>query len=89
MQALAIYRPNSDHARAVIEFKENVHRRYPDKEIEDLDIDTREGAEKAEYYAITQYPAILVMANNGSVLGIWQGLPLPLIDEVAGLMVEH
>lgn len=71
------------------EFIEMMRRRYPDKTIEELDIDTREGAAEASLYGVTQYPAIIATSFNGMVLGMWEGLPLPLIDEVAGAVIEY
>ena len=89
MRVVAIYRKRSDHARAVSEFIEMLSRRYPGKKIVELDIETREGAAEASLYSIMQYPALLATSNNGSVLGSWEGVPLPLIDEVASLMLEN
>jgi hypothetical protein len=89
MVLVALYRKNSEQERPVIEFLEMLSRRYPGKKIVELDIDTREGATEATLYGVMQYPAMLVTANDGRVMGMWEGLPLPLIDEVAGLLLEH
>jgi thiamine phosphate synthase YjbQ (UPF0047 family) len=89
MRLAVIYRQNSDHARSVYEFKEMMRRRYPDKQITEYELDTRDGAAEAHLYGVVSYPAIIVTANNGKVLGAWEGLPLPLIDEVAGLLLEE
>lgn len=88
MRLVALYRTNSEQARPFYEFKEMMRRRYPDKPIKELDIDTREGAAEANLYGITQYPAIIATAYDGRLLGLWEGLPLPLIDEVAGSILE-
>lgn len=88
MRVVIIYRQNSEQARPVIEFKETMRRRYPEKNVEELEIDSREGAAEASLYGILQYPAIIVSAHEGNVLGQWEGLPLPLVDEVAGASVE-
>lgn len=89
MRLVALYRKNSEHARPMYEFIEMMRRRYPDKTIEELDIDTRDGAAEASLYGVTQYPAIIATSFNGMVLGMWEGLPLPLIDEVAGAVIEY
>lgn len=89
MKLYTIYRKNSEQERAIINFKEMMRRRYPDKEIEDLDLDTRDGSAKASIYGITKYPALLITANDGRVQGFWEGEPLPLIDEVASYMLEQ
>lgn len=89
MKLVAIYRQNSDHARSVYEFIEMLKRRYPDKKVEELEIDTREGAATATLYGVVQYPAVIATANDGRILGMWEGLPLPMLDEVAGMLLEQ
>jgi len=60
-------------------------RRYDaGKRIELKSLSTRDGAATASIYDITAYPAIMALAEDGRPLNIWQGLPLPLMDEVAG-----
>lgn len=54
------------------------------KKVEMVSLNTRDGAATATLYDIVAYPAILVLANDGSVLSMWQGMPLPLMTEVAG-----
>lgn len=88
MRVVAIYRKRSEHARAVNEFIRMMERRYPGKKIVEYDIDSREGAAEATIYNVVQYPAFLATSNNGSVVGMWEGEPLPLIDEVASLMLD-
>lgn len=88
MKLMVIYRQKSDHARSVYEFVETIHRRYPDKTVTELEIDTRQGAAEANLYSVTKYPAVIVTGLDGRVLGMWEGLPLPLIDEVMGVVVE-
>ncbi|HSX32361.1 MAG TPA: hypothetical protein VLF43_03800, partial [Candidatus Saccharimonadales bacterium] len=54
------------------------------KRLELISLDTRDGAATASLYDIMSYPAILALADDGSVLNVWQGKPLPLMAEVAG-----
>jgi hypothetical protein len=89
MRLVALYRRNSEQARPVYEFIEMFRRRYPEKTIEELDIDTRDGAAEATLYGVMQYPAIIATSFDGRVLGMWEGLPLPLIDEVAGAVIDY
>jgi hypothetical protein len=89
MVLVALYRKNSEHARPVYEFIEMLRRRYPGKPVVELDIDTRDGAAEATLYGVVQYPTLLVRSLDGHIQGIWEGEPLPLIDEVAGLMLEQ
>lgn len=82
MTITIIYRSDSEMYRPVQEFIELSRRKYPGKEIEEIELDTREGAELASIYNIDTYPGIVVKSDTGSVLATWKGLPLPLIDEV-------
>lgn len=83
---LILYRPKSEHASLVDSFVRDFQHQHEavSKDLELLSVDTREGSEKAQMYDILAFPAILVTSNDGSVLNIWAGLPLPLMSEVAG-----
>jgi hypothetical protein len=87
MKLTIIFKQKSDHARSVTEFIEMFGRKYPGKTIEQLDIETREGAEQARLYGITTYPGFIVKDNSGVMVSMWQGEKLPLIDEVAGYLL--
>ncbi len=89
MVLVALYRKNSEHERPVYEFLEMLRRRYPGKAIVELDLNTRDGAAEASLYGVVRYPALLVRSLDGHIQGLWEGEPLPLIDEVAGLMLEQ
>ena len=83
MRVVVLYRPNSEHSFIIDEFVHNFQSRtsgnYP---VELINIDSREGAAMANLYDIMQYPAILVIQNDGYVQQSWEGESLPLIDEV-------
>ena len=89
MKIIVIFRDRSEHSRVTNEFIANVERRYPDKKIEKVELETRDGAYSAETYGVTRYPAIIACANDGGVLGMWEGEPLPLIDEVVSNTLEQ
>jgi hypothetical protein len=80
---LILYRPNSEYARKVEDFIRDYKNRHEEGRLEVLDIDSRDGAATATLYGIMQYPAILALRNDGSVLKYWEGDALPLMDEVA------
>jgi len=86
---LILYRPNSEHATTIDSFVRDFQQRYEvGKKIELQSIDTREGSSTASIYDVMSYPAILALADDGSVLNVWQG-DLPLMDEVAGYVYNH
>ena len=86
MKLLILYRPNSEHATAVESFVRDFQRRHgvDERKLEMLSLNTRDGAATASLYDVMQYPAILAIANDGSILNMWAGERLPLMDEVAG-----
>ncbi len=88
MRVTVIFRERSDHARGVHEFIELVERRYPGKRVHTLELDSRSGAAEATLYDIKRYPAILVTRPNGSIAQLWEGLPLPLVDEIGSLIKD-
>lgn len=85
MKLLILYRPNSEHASEIESFVRDFQRRYEaGNKIEMMSVDTREGTAEASLYDIFSFPAILALADNGSVLNAWIGMPLPLMNDVAG-----
>ncbi|HET8709119.1 MAG TPA: hypothetical protein VFL85_02455 [Candidatus Saccharimonadales bacterium] len=83
MKVLIIYRPNSEHGRQVEDFIRDFKERHENGRLEVLNVDSREGNATATLYDVMQYPAILALRNDGSVLKMWEGGELPLMDEVA------
>jgi len=83
MTTVIFSREGMDYSRPVSNFVEMFGRKYPGRKIEVQSLDTREGAATATMYDITRYPAIVVRADDGRVVQIWQGEQLPLLDEVA------
>ena len=85
VKLLILYRPNSEHETEVSSFVRDFQRRYEaGRKIEMVSINTRDGAATASLYDIVSYPAVLVVGDDGSLVSFWQGMPLPLMDEVAG-----
>lgn len=82
MRVLVLYRPNSEHGRIVEEFVHEFQSRHNAQKLELLNIDTRDGSASASLYDVVQYPAVMVLKDDGSLLRSWAGETLPLIDEV-------
>lgn len=83
MKVVVLYRPNSEHSRIIEEFVHDFQHRHQDEKLESLNVDSREGSATASLYDVMQYPAILVLQNDGYLQKIWQGDEMPLMDEVA------
>jgi hypothetical protein len=83
MKVVVLYRPNSEHARSVEEYVRDFQQRHSVPKLEIISIDTREGSATATLYDVVQYPAFLVIQNDGYVQKMWEGDPLPMMDEIA------
>jgi hypothetical protein len=82
MKLIILYRPNSEHATLVESFSERILNALPNASIENIDVDSPEGIAKLEVYGIMQFPAVLIVADNGSLVDIWLGDALPSVDQV-------
>lgn len=82
MKASILYRPNSEFARMVEEYVTDF-KRSKGKDIELIDLNTRDGASTAALYGIVRYPSVLVTRDDGQVIKDWQGEQLPLMSELA------
>jgi len=87
MKVTILYRERSEHARAVDEYLHEFTKRTG-KTLELVDIDTVEGVQKARLYDIVKYPAVLATQSDGQMLKLWEGEPLPLINDVAVYTLE-
>jgi hypothetical protein len=81
MKVLVLYHPKSDHGGIVEDYAHDYEKSRGHK-LELISLETRDGAATATLYDITQYPAFLALADDGSVQNLWQGLPLPLMNEL-------
>lgn len=85
MKISILYHPGGEFVRLVEEYARDFERQKA-VAIELISLDTRPGAELGVVYDIVQYPALLVRSDNGELLKHWQGMPLPLMDELAGYL---
>ena len=86
MKVVIVFRRNSDHGRMVEEFVHDFKRLHPDANLEVKDLDTREGADAAKLYDVISPPATLALRDDGSMLNMWQGEQMPLMNEVASYL---
>jgi uncharacterized protein YbbC (DUF1343 family) len=86
MKVLVLYRPNSEHGRGIETFIRDFRYQHESNAglLDVQDIDTRDGVATASLYDVVQYPAVLVLGDDGQLLKSWQGEDMPLMDEVAG-----
>lgn len=78
-----LYHPVGEHAGAAETYARDYQQASPQNKIELTSVDRREGADLAALYGINEYPALLVLAQDGSLLRLWQGNSLPLMSELS------
>lgn len=88
MKAVILYRADSEDSRAVEEFVREFSRRT-NRDIEQVDVDSIEGTRMAELYDIMRHPAVLVTKDDGALVKSWLGVPLPLVNDVDGYLVQQ
>lgn len=88
---LVFYRPNSEYARQVEEFVQDLQRKHDldPRHLQVLDVDSREGSATASLYDVMNHPSILVIGDDGGYVKNWEGVPLPLMQEVAGYTFSY
>lgn len=82
MRIVVVYRDASDHGCEVREYIDDF-KRQTGLEIEQMNPDDGRNQFFLQAYDIVEYPTILAIADDGRLLQMWRGRPLPLIDEVA------
>lgn len=88
VRLLILYHPDSEHSTQVEEFAHDFQSRHDiGNKLELLSLSTRDGAATASLYDVVAYPAILALADDGSVINSWEGDTLPLMDEVASYLM--
>lgn len=78
MYLAILYHPDNEYARATEELAEEL-KNQTDRKIEFFDVDTKEGVERATNYGVVDYPAFVVLTDDGQVYYMWQGSALPSI----------
>lgn len=86
MKVSILYHPHSEHAHTVEQFAHDFERQRGEV-IELISLETKEGAAMASMYDLVQYPALLVLSNDGQLRKSWEGAEMPLMDEVAAYCV--
>lgn len=82
MKTIIVYKEQSEQARAVETFMHDFTKQTG-KALETISPDTPEGSQLCETYDLVEYPSVLAMDDNGLVLNVWRGLPMPMISEVS------
>ena len=81
MKVIVLYHPNSEQQGIIEDFARD-YERFKRKKLELVSLETQAGADYARLYDITQYPAFLAISDSGTMQRMWQGNPMPLMDEL-------
>lgn len=82
MKVVIVYKNESDHARAVVDFLRDFERQTGHV-LETLDPETLDGAQFCRAYDIVEYPTVVALSDDSILQNLWRGLPLPTISEVS------
>ncbi len=82
MPVVVVYPEMRDYTRQVEEYISDYEKRVG-REIQTIDPESREGADFCRSYDITEYPSVVALSADGSVLKLWKGTQLPLMNEVS------
>ncbi len=88
MRVLILYHPKSEHSGKVEDYAHE-YQRFKGNKLRLVSLETRDGAATASLYDITQYPAILALADDGSLQKLWQGEELPMLGELDPYVKPH
>lgn len=88
MRVVIIWRDNTDYARLVIDWMREFERRTG-TQIESLSPDEPAGESLCRAYDIVEYPTMIALDNDGSVLNTWRGTEFPRISDVSYYLMEH
>lgn len=83
MRTILIRKDDQDYTRDVITWLRDFEHQAGAGLIEEIDPETTEGENLVETYDLLEYPAIMVLAEDGSVVQMWKGMPLPSPDMVS------
>lgn len=82
MKAVIVYKNESDHARAVLDYLRDFESQTG-RQLETVDPETPAGIDLCRVYDVVEYPTVVAMSDEGMALNSWRGLPLPTISEVS------
>lgn len=85
MKLVILDHKDTEFTRSLDTFIEECKKKT-DQNIEKISLETREGDALAQLYGPLNYPAILIIRDDGQLIRNWQGSNFPLIDSVLGYL---
>jgi len=81
MRLVFLYHPKSEQEGPVLDYARD-YKRFRNRDFELISLDTAEGANLAKTHDVVRYPAILALNDRSELLQLWQGWPLPLMNDI-------
>jgi hypothetical protein len=85
MKLCILYHPKGEYATQTEQFAEEC-KRISSQPIELISLETPSGASLASVYDVVDYPAMLVIREDGQLNKGWQGGGFPSVEEVVGYL---
>lgn len=82
MKVVIVYKDESDHARAVLDFLRDF-KRQTGRDLETLNPESLQGEQFCRAYDIVEYPTVIAISDGSVMQNTWRGIPLPTISEVS------
>lgn len=84
MKTVLLWNEQTDYASEVREWLGDFeHDTGAVNQIRQLDPETMEGSDFAVTYDILQFPAVVITDDDGQLIKLWKGTPMPQIEEVS------
>jgi len=82
MRVVVVFKDRTDTTRDVETFlRDFTHQ--TGHELESLDPESMAGIDFCRAYDIVEYPSVIALTDEGQMLNLWRGIPLPTISEVS------
>lgn len=81
MRVVVVWKDHTDYAREVTDWMAEFEK-VTGKKVESVDPETIEGEMFVRARGMMQYPSVVALNDEGSVLKEWKGTPLPQFEEV-------
>ncbi len=82
MKVVVLYHPDSEQNGKVEDYLRDLKLQGKQRPIEPVSLETKRGAELAEVYEVTNYPAVLAIADDGQLHKLWQSGEMPPFNEL-------
>ncbi len=88
MRVVIIWREGEDYSRTVSDWLRDFERRTG-KQLESYSPDDGGGLSLCRAYDIVEYPTMMALGDDGSLLQMWRGASMPRIDEVVYYLLNN